>query len=197
MGELHIDIYMERMKREYNCECVTGKPQVAYRETVTEPTKFSYTHKKQSGGAGQYGKVIGFIEPIRSDPDAPYPLNNEFEDQTVGLNVPSQFIPSIERGFLEGCEKGRLVGAPVVGARFVLEDGQAHAVDSSDLAFRLAGLGALRESRQLCIDIYILSPRVVPFFVRIHDVIKYFLLTNIHLSLNNSSHSMSLLLHLL
>ena len=169
MGELHLDIYVERMRREYSCECITGKPQVAYRESITEKVPFTYTHKKQSGGAGQFGKVIGYVEPVmdavEADADADADdandetaandgggedsvnyMTNIFEDKTIGMNVPSQFIPSIEKGFLEACEKGRLVGHKVVGVRYVLEDGQAHFVDSSDLAFRLASAGSFREA---------------------------------------------------
>jgi elongation factor G len=161
MGELHLDIYIERMRREYNCDCVTGKPQVAYRETITERVPFSYTHKKQSGGSGQYGKVLGYIEPILTEQtpakDSPevsnensgerdFMVENEFSDQTIGINIPSQFIPSISKGFMEACEKGRLIGHKVKGVRFVLEDGQAHSVDSSDMAFRLAAAGAFAES---------------------------------------------------
>lgn len=148
MGELHLDIYIERMRREYNCDCVVGKPQVAYRETITERVPYNYTHKKQSGGAGQFGKVIGYIEPLTPPGETKFVLENEFEDQTVGMNVPSQYIPSVEKGFLEGCDKGTLAGQKVTGVRFVLEDGGAHAVDSSDIAFRLAGLGAFRDAYQ-------------------------------------------------
>lgn len=159
-----MDIYVERMRREYSCECVTGKPQVAYRETITERTPFTYTHKKQSGGSGQYGKVVGYIEPIFPQPpvdsedgkdivaaasqseERNYMVENEFSDQTIGINIPSQFIPSIGKGFQEACEKGRLIGHKVKGVRFVLEDGQAHSVDSSDMAFRLAAAGAFNEA---------------------------------------------------
>ena len=149
MGELHLDIYVERMRREFNCDCVTGKPQVAFRETITQEVPFTYTHKKQTGGSGQFAKVIGKIEPLRSDEDIEanfFPLENEFLNETVGLNVPSQYIPSVEKGFLEACEKGRLTGNKITGVRFSIEDGQAHAVDSSDLAFRLAAIGAFKES---------------------------------------------------
>nr|KAJ3421059.1 Elongation factor G, mitochondrial [Polyrhizophydium stewartii] len=145
MGELHLEIYVERMKREYNVECITGKPQVAFRETVTAESKFDYTHKKQSGGAGQFGRVMGYIEPIPADEvDEDKPV--QFEDRTVGMNIPHQYIPAIEKGFYEACEKGAMTGHPVTGVRFVLEDGAAHAVDSSELAFRLAAIAAFREA---------------------------------------------------
>eukprot|EP00842_Homolaphlyctis_polyrhiza_P006465 jgi/Hompol1/681/HPOL_002517-RA len=145
MGELHLEIYVERMKREYNVECVTGKPQVAFRETITTTTKFDYTHKKQSGGAGQFGRVIGYIEPIPAE-DMQEDSASQFEDRTVGMNIPYQYIPGIEKGFLESCEKGALIGHPVTGVRFVLEDGAAHAVDSSELAFKLASSYAFRDA---------------------------------------------------
>ena len=96
MGELHLDIYVERMRREYNIDCVTGKPQVAFRETITKPAKFEYTHKKQTGGAGQYGKVVGHIEP------SPKPAEGEealpdFESRVVGGTIPAQYIPAVEK----------------------------------------------------------------------------------------------------
>ncbi|KAI8843858.1 P-loop containing nucleoside triphosphate hydrolase protein [Chytriomyces cf. hyalinus JEL632] len=144
MGELHLEIYVERMRREYNTECITGKPQVAYRETITSRAKFNYTHKKQSGGSGQYGKVMGYIEPVEEELEDGKTV--EFLNETVGMNIPHQFIPAIEKGFNEGCEKGALVGATVTNTRFVLEDGASHAVDSSELAFKLAGLNAFREA---------------------------------------------------
>lgn len=144
MGELHLDIYVERMKREYNVECVTGKPRVAFRETITEPVPFLYTHKKQSGGAGQYGKVVGRLEPMELDESTGKDV--AFEANVVGGNIPSQFIPAVEKGFQDAVERGLLTGHPVTRCKFVLEDGAAHQVDSSELAFRLAAQGAFRES---------------------------------------------------
>ncbi|KAJ3092998.1 Elongation factor G, mitochondrial [Quaeritorhiza haematococci] len=157
MGELHLDIYVERLKREYNVETTTGKPQVAFRETVSSKTPFEYIHKKQSGGSGQYAKVKGYIEPVTVDAEeaaeegvmteaSTGTLPNEFVDATVGMNVPSQYIPAVEKGFLEICDKGPLIGHPVTGVRFVLEDGLAHAVDSSELAFKLATQYAFKEA---------------------------------------------------
>ncbi|CAG8494583.1 10594_t:CDS:10 [Diversispora eburnea] len=144
MGELHLDIYVERMRREYNVDCVTGKPQVAFRETIMSKAKFEYTHKKQTGGAGQYGKVIGYIEPLIVEEDEePLPI---FESRVVGGHIPSNYIPAVEKGFLDGLGKGTLIGHPVKNVRFVLEDGTYHAVDSSELAFRLAALYAFREA---------------------------------------------------
>ncbi|KAJ3031367.1 Elongation factor G, mitochondrial [Rhizophlyctis rosea] len=144
MGELHLEIYVERMRREYNVECVTGKPRVAFRETIQSKVEFHYTHKKQSGGSGQFGRVQGFIEPIEEGEEGTEEL--EFEDETIGMNIPSNFKPAIEKGFYEACEKGALIGHPVTRCRFVLVDGMHHAVDSSELAFRLAAMGAFREA---------------------------------------------------
>lgn len=95
MGELHLDIYVERMKREYNVECVTGKPQVAFRETIRKVANFSYTHKKQTGGAGQYGRVIGHIEPMEMDEETGKDI--AFENLVMSGNVPTQYIPAVEK----------------------------------------------------------------------------------------------------
>jgi elongation factor G len=141
MGELHLDIYIERMKREYNCEVVTGKPQVAYRETITRKADFAYTHKKQTGGKGQFARVIGYIEPLPSDAVEQY----EFVDDTVGGSIPREFIPACDKGFKEAVTKGSLIGFPVVGVRIVVNDGQFHAVDSSEQAFKTASIMAFRE----------------------------------------------------
>jgi len=139
MGELHLDVYIERMKREYKCEVTTGKPQVAYRESITQRADFSYTHKKQTGGSGQYGKVAGFIEPC---PDKNY----EFVDAIKGGAIPKEFIPSCDKGFHKAIEKGTLLGFPIVNTRVTINDGQSHPVDSSDIAFQLAAIGAFREA---------------------------------------------------
>ncbi|KAF9910672.1 Elongation factor G, mitochondrial [Linnemannia zychae] len=143
MGELHLEIYVERMRREYNVDCVTGKPQVAFREAITDGSKFNYTHKKQSGGSGQYGRVQGYIEPAEIDEDG---KDAFFESRVVGGNIPTNFIPACEKGFREGMQKGFLIGHPITGVRMVLEDGAAHAVDSSELAFKIATLNAFKEA---------------------------------------------------
>ncbi|CAA7264587.1 unnamed protein product [Cyclocybe aegerita] len=143
MGELHLEIYVERMRREYNTDCITGKPQVAFRETITQRAEFTYTHKKQTGGAGQYAKVIGHIEPMEMDPETGKDVG--FESVVMGGNIPTNFIPAVEKGFYEALEKGSLSGNPITGCRLVLKDGAFHAVDSSELAFRLATIGAFRE----------------------------------------------------
>lgn len=144
MGELHLDIYVERMRREYKVECVTGKPRVAFRETITVPATFDYLHKKQSGGAGQFARVKGSIEPMTVDPDTG--KDTAFENNVTGGNIPAAFIPAVDKGFREACERGQLTGHPINGCKFVLDDGQAHIVDSSELAFRLAAMGAFREA---------------------------------------------------
>ncbi|KAN0137569.1 P-loop containing nucleoside triphosphate hydrolase protein [Lactarius tabidus] len=144
MGELHLEIYVERMKREYGVACTTGRPQVAFRETITERAEFAYTHKKQSGGAGQYARVIGHVEPM--SPEAESGKDTAFESVVMGGNVPTNYIPAVEKGFFEALEKGTLAGNPISGVRMVLRDGAFHAVDSSELAFRLAAIGAFREA---------------------------------------------------
>jgi elongation factor G len=141
MGELHLEIYIERMKREYNCEVVAGKPQVAYRETITQRGEFAYTHKKQTGGSGQFAKVCGYLEPLPSDAVMQY----EFVDEIVGGSIPREFIPACDKGFQEAIKKGSLIGFPVVGVRAVINDGAFHAVDSSEQAFRTAAIMGFRE----------------------------------------------------
>ena len=141
MGELHLEIYIERMKREYNCEVVAGKPQVAYRETITQRGEFAYTHKKQTGGSGQFGRVCGYLEPLPADSVEQY----EFVDDIAGGAIPREFIPAVDKGFREALKKGSLIGFPVVGVRAVINDGASHAVDSSEQAFKTAGIMAFRE----------------------------------------------------
>jgi len=143
MGELHLEIYAERIKREYNCECVVGHPQVNYRERIQGRASFDYLHKKQTGGQGQFAKVSGFIEPLDDD-ENPESMDNEFNNAMSGNNIPPEFIPAIEKGFKEACASGACIGAPVQRMRFVLEDGAAHSVDSSELAFRTATVTAVK-----------------------------------------------------
>lgn len=142
MGELHLEIYCERIKREYNCEVVVGKPQVAFRETITKRGDYNYTHKKQTGGSGQFGKVVGFIEPLPADSVLTY----EFVDEIVGGSIPREFIPACDKGFAEAIKEGRLIGFPIVGVRAVLTDGDSHDVDSSEQAFKTAALMGFREA---------------------------------------------------
>ncbi len=141
MGELHLDIYMERMKREYNCEVIAGKPQVAYRETITQRGEFAYTHKKQTGGSGQFARVCGYLEPLPAEAVETY----EFVDDIVGGSIPREFIPACDKGFKEAIKKGSLIGFPVVGVRALINDGLSHAVDSSENAFKTAALMGFRE----------------------------------------------------
>lgn len=142
MGELHLEIYIERIKREYNCEVVVGRPKVAFRETITRRAEFNYTHKKQSGGSGQFGRVAGYIEPITDDADT---KNYEFVDEIVGGVIPREYIPACDKGFQEQLRDGQLIGQPVVRTRVVLNDGQYHPVDSSEMAFKIAAMTAIRE----------------------------------------------------
>ncbi len=138
MGELHLEVYVERMKREYSAEVVTSPPRVAYRETITRKTEYAYTHKKQTGGSGQFGKIAGFMEPY---PDGQF----QFNDEITGGVVPKEYISSVEKGFKSMLAKGQLIGAPVVNVSITLDDGGFHAVDSSDAAFQEAARGAWRE----------------------------------------------------
>ncbi|MCC6526049.1 MAG: elongation factor G [Polyangiaceae bacterium] len=153
MGELHLDVYIERMRREYAADVVASPPRVAYRETITQHTPYAYTHKKQTGGSGQYGKIAGFIEPLSAEDaaaaaeaDERAPKGYLFSDEIVGGVVPREFIPAVDKGFRSMLEKGQLIGAPVTGVRAVLNDGGSHAVDSSDIAFQEAARGAWREA---------------------------------------------------
>jgi len=138
MGELHLDVYIERMKREYGAEVETGMPQVAYRETISQRADFNYTHKKQTGGSGQYGRVAGFVEPLAEG-------NYEFVNEIKGGSIPTEYIPAVDKGFKSALTKGSLIGFPVVGVRVTINDGQSHSVDSSDMAFQAAAIGAFRE----------------------------------------------------
>ncbi|EEB07267.1 translation elongation factor G [Schizosaccharomyces japonicus yFS275] len=147
MGELHLEIYLERLAREYRTECITGKPRVAFRETITTKAPFSYLHKKQSGGAGQYAKVEGYIEYMEPKEDGNGRLvDHEFVNHVVGGAIPSQYIPACEKAFKECLERGFLTGHPIKNCRLVLEDGAAHSVDSSELAFRVALTHAFRQA---------------------------------------------------
>lgn len=139
MGELHLEVYLERMLREYKATVTTSPPQVAYRETISRRADFSYIHKKQTGGSGQYGKVAGYIEPYE---DGEF----EFVDQIKGGAIPRQFIPAVQKGFESALTKGALLGFPVVNVRVVVNDGAAHSVDSSEIAFTEAARGAWRET---------------------------------------------------
>ena len=141
MGELHLEIYAQRMEREYNCPVTMGKPTVAFREQLVKPCKFDFFHKKQSGGRGEYARVIGFMEPLEPHENTKL----EFIDATTGTNVPKPFVPGIKRGFMDSCQKGMLAGQKVTGMRMILQDGANHAVDSSEWAFYQASQSAFQD----------------------------------------------------
>ena len=147
MGELHLEIYVERLKREFNVECIVGKPQVSYRETLTAPIEFDYTHKKQSGGSGQFGRVMGVFEPIDPKEGTEYvPMTTEFETRVVGGKIAEKHLAACGKGFEESCNKGPLIGSKVIGVRMIIEDGVSHAVDSSELSFNMAAQGAFKQA---------------------------------------------------
>ncbi len=139
MGELHLEVYVERMRREYDVEISTGAPQVAYRETITRKAEFDYTHKKQTGGAGQFGRVAGYIEPNSEEEFI-------FENKITGGAIPTQFIPACEKGFTACLPKGPKMDFPVTGIKVVIDDGASHSVDSSDMAFQAAARGAFLQA---------------------------------------------------
>ena len=136
MGELHLEVYIERMKREYEVEVVSGQPNVNYKETISEKTEFDWLHKKQTGGSGQYARVIGYIEPIGNEEQEALGSVNDFSNECIGTNIPPEYYSSCEKGTNDAMVKGSLVGSEVEGVRVVLKDGASHAVDSSDQAFR-------------------------------------------------------------
>ena len=145
MGELHLEIYVERMKREFNCEVTVGQPQVAYRETIMQAAEYDYTHKKQTGGSGQFAKIVGHINPLAPQEDG---KTFVFNIKVVGGRIPKEFIPAVEEGFEEQCTKGPLIGFPIVGVEVTLTDGSYHDVDSSYMAFKIAAMAAMREVYQ-------------------------------------------------
>ena len=169
MGELHINVYLERIKREYNVrqscgwdwlcnrnrssfamnlhcalqvDCNVGNPQVNYREAITRRAEFDYLHKKQSGGAGQFARVVGHLEPLDGDAED----NFEFVNELVGNALDPSFVQAVEKGFRQAMNAGALIGFPVQRMRVVLTDGQSHSVDSSEMAFRIAAMGAFKQS---------------------------------------------------
>jgi elongation factor G len=135
MGELHLEVYLERMRREYQAEVDTSPPRVAYRETITQRAEFDYLHKKQTGGAGQFARVAGYMEPVQDE-------DFVFENQVVGGAIPTQFIAACEKGFRKCMHKGPKMEFPIAGIRVVINDGASHSVDSSDMAFQAAARGA-------------------------------------------------------
>jgi elongation factor G len=144
MGELHLEVYIERMKREYKVETIVGEPQVAYRETISRPSRFNYTHKKQTGGSGQYARLAGEMRPLPEGTE--HKGGYHFVDNVVGGVIPREYIPSCDKGFQESMKKGVLIGFPVTGVEMEVNDGQFHAVDSSDMAFQIAARAAFKEA---------------------------------------------------
>ena len=142
MGELHLEVYVERIRREFNVQVEVGQPKVNYREAPTQAAAFNVRHRKQSGGAGQYAHVIGRLDVLPEDAEEPF----LFEEHIVGGRIPKQYIPAIEKGFRAELAKGPLAGYPVVGLHVVIEDGSYHDVDSSDLAFQTCAQTAMRET---------------------------------------------------
>jgi elongation factor G len=138
MGELHLEVYIERMQREYSAEVTAGAPRVAYRETITQRAEFDYLHKKQTGGSGQYGRVCGWMEPLAD-------MDFEFDNQVVGGSIPTQYIAACEKGFRDCMAKGPKMEFPVTGVKVVINDGASHSVDSSDMAFQQAARGAFHQ----------------------------------------------------
>jgi elongation factor G len=143
MGELHLDVLVDRMKREFKVEANVGKPQVAYRETIRRAVeKLEYTHKKQTGGSGQYAKVQVTIEPLDTSDGELY----EFENKVTGGRIPREYIPSVDHGIQDAMQYGVLAGYPLVGLKATLLDGAYHDVDSSEMAFMIAGSMVLKEA---------------------------------------------------
>jgi elongation factor G len=146
MGELHLEILVDRMRREFRVEATVGKPQVAYRETIRNKVEnHSYTHKKQTGGSGQFAKVVITIEPS-IDPETGMGAGYEFSNNVTGGRIPREYIPSVDHGAQEAMEFGVLAGYPMVDVKVSLEDGAYHDVDSSELAFKIAGIAAFKEA---------------------------------------------------
>lgn len=154
MGQLHLDVYIERIKREYKCECVIGEPRVSYKERPTKRVEFDHKRKKQSGGSGQYGHVVGVMEPMSEDEEEAY----EFVDEISGGRIPREFIKPCDQGFHDQMAKGPLGEFEVVGVRIHLQDGSYHDVDSSDMAFKLTAREAMRVAILPKADMALLEP---------------------------------------
>ncbi|MDA0285730.1 MAG: elongation factor G [Planctomycetota bacterium] len=146
MGQLHLEVYIERMKREYNVEAVVGEPKVAYRECPTKEVEFNFKHKKQTGGSGQYAHIVGRLVPLPEGSEESYVFSNKV---TQG-RIPKEYIPAVDQGMRRSIDKGPLCECEVVGVEFVLEDGSYHDVDSSEMAFKTAGFNCARETLKKC-----------------------------------------------
>jgi elongation factor G len=146
MGELHLEIYVERLKREYGVNPTIGAPQVNYRETISQEASFDYLHKKQTGGSGQFGQVVGCIRPLADEEKDTEDQNFKFHNNIKGGSIPTEFIGACEKGFNDIMEKGPLAAFPLINVEVFLEDGKYHDVDSSDMAFRIASRQAMRQA---------------------------------------------------
>jgi elongation factor G len=142
MGELHLEIYVERIRREYNVQVEVGAPKVSYREAPTRPAPYDFRHKKQTGGSGQFAHIVGQLEPLPDDA----PDSFEFEENIVGGRIPKEYIPSIEKGFRSSLPKGPVAGFPIIGVKAIVSDGSYHEVDSSDMAFQICARNCFNET---------------------------------------------------
>ncbi len=142
MGELHLDVYVERMRREYKADVTVGAPNVSYREAPTADGAYNYRHKKQTGGSGQFAHIVGVLSPLPDDASDPY----EFEDNISGGKIPREYIPAVSKGFVQAMTEGPLAGYEIVGCKVSLDDGSYHNVDSSEMAFRIAAVAAFKEA---------------------------------------------------
>ncbi len=142
MGQLHLEVYLERIRREYKVECLVGEPRVAYRESPTRSVEFNHKHKKQTGGSGQFAHIVGKLNPLPEDAPEPY----EFIDEVTGGRIPKEYIPAVNQGFQRALVKGPLCECEVVGVQMVLQDGSYHDVDSSDMAFNIAAFNCMRDA---------------------------------------------------
>jgi elongation factor G len=144
MGELHLEVYVERIRREYKVEVEVGAPSVSYREAPTKVRTFNYKHKKQTGGSGQFAHIVGSIGPLGEDDDADEVFI--FEENVTGGRIPKEYIPSVEKGFRQSLAKGPVAGYPIVGVKTILDDGSYHEVDSSDMAFQTCARNCFRQT---------------------------------------------------
>ena len=154
MGELHLDIYVQRLRNEFDCEVSKQDPQVAYRETIKENIEFKHLHKKQTGGAGQYAAISGKLVALLGEDNQKV----VFEDRTVGNNIPREYIPGIEKGFMDAVKQGVYIGQKLAGIKMILEDGKAHIVDSSELAFRISARTGVQTALREVAEPRILEP---------------------------------------
>jgi elongation factor G len=146
MGELHLEIYVERLKREYGAQVEVGAPQVNYRETIRSEAGYDYTHKKQTGGSGQFGQVVGALRPLTDDNKETEDQIFKFHNEIKGGSIPTEFIGACEKGFQDVMDKGPLAAFPLINCEVFLRDGKSHDVDSSDMAFRIASRQAMRQA---------------------------------------------------